>query len=80
MSSCWLLVTSYQIKLITNPLILYDMRLAKKSNTIHYVPQEIRETTLTEVTYFPLTREMLERYFQHPIKEAKHKLVKKRRK
>lgn len=56
------------------------MRLAKKSNTIHYVPQEIRETTLTEVTYFPLTREMLERYFQHPIKEAKHKLVKKRRK
>ena len=32
----------------------------KKNNTIHYLPQEIRETRLTEVTYLPITREMLE--------------------
>ena len=32
----------------------------KKTNTIHYLPQEIRETRLTEVTYLPITREMLE--------------------
>lgn len=56
------------------------MRLAKKSNTIHYVPQEIRETTLTEVTYLPLTMEMLEKYFQSPTREDRHKLVKKRQK
>ena len=29
----------------------------KRNNTIHYLPQEIRETRLTEVTYLPITRE-----------------------
>ena len=35
----------------------------KRNNTIHYLPQEIRETRLTEVTYLPITREMLEQLF-----------------
>lgn len=52
----------------------------KKTNTIHYLPQEIRETRLTEVTYLPITREMLERLFSNSAKKNKHKLVKKRRK
>ncbi len=52
----------------------------KKNNTIHYLPQEIRETRLTEVTYLPITREMLERLFSNSAKKNKHKLVKKRRK
>ena len=50
----------------------------KKTNTIHYLPQEIRETRLTEVTYLPITREMLEQLFSNSAKN-KHKLVKKRR-
>ena len=52
----------------------------KKNNTIHYLPQEIRETRLTEVTYLPITREMLEQLFSNSVKKDKHKLVKKRRK
>ena len=52
----------------------------KKNNTIHYLPQEIRETRLTEVTYLPITREMLEMLFSNSSKKDKHKLVKKRRK
>ena len=32
----------------------------QKSTVISYLPQEIRETRLTEVTYLPITREMLE--------------------
>lgn len=52
----------------------------KKTNTIHYLPQEIRETRLTEVTYLPITREMLEQLFSNSSKKNKHKLVKKRRK
>ena len=52
----------------------------KKNNTIHYLPQEIRETRLTEVTYLPITREMLEMFFSNSAKKNKHKLVKKRRK
>ena len=52
----------------------------KKTNTIHYLPQEIRETRLTEVTYLPITREMLEMLFSNSSKKNKHKLVKKRRK
>ena len=52
----------------------------KKNNTIHYLPQEIRETRLTEVTYLPITREMLEQLFSNSSKKDKHKLVKKRRK
>ncbi len=51
----------------------------KKNNTIHYLPQEIRETRLTEVTYLPITREMLEQLFSNSAKKDKHKLVKKRR-
>lgn len=52
----------------------------KKTNTIHYLPQEIRETRLTEVTYLPITREMLEQLFSNSSKKDKHKLIKKRRK
>ena len=52
----------------------------KKNNTIHYLPQEIRETRLKEVTYLPITREMLEQLFSNSAKKNKHKLVKKRRK
>ena len=52
----------------------------KKNNTIHYLPQEIRETRLKEVTYLPITREMLEQLFSNSSKKNKHKLVKKRRK
>ena len=37
----------------------------KKTNTIHYLPQEIKETKLTEVTYLPITREMLEQLFSN---------------
>ena len=51
----------------------------KKTNTIHYLPQEIRETRLTEVSYLPITREMLEMLFSNSSKKNKHKLVKKRR-
>ena len=51
----------------------------KKTNTIHYLPQEIRETRLTEVTYLPITREMLEQLFSDSAKKNKHNLVKKRR-
>lgn len=56
------------------------MRVTEKANSIHYLPQEIKETTLTEITYLPVTREMLEQLFQHSTKNDKHKLVKKRRK
>ena len=49
----------------------------KKNNTIHYLPQEIRETRLTDL---PITREMLEQLFSNSAKKNKHKLVKKRRK
>ena len=55
------------------------MRVTEKTNTIHYLPQEIRETRLTEVTYSPITREMLEQLFSNSAKKDKHKLVKKRR-
>ena len=51
----------------------------KKNNTIHYLPQEIRETRLTEVTYLPITWEMLEQLFSNSAKKNKHNLVKKRR-
>ena len=46
---------------------------------ISYLPQEIRETRLTEVTYLPITREMLEMLFSNSAKKNKHKLIKKRR-
>ena len=51
----------------------------KKNTVISYLPQEIRETRLTEVTYLPITREMLEQLFSNSAKKNKHKLVKKRR-
>ena len=58
-----------------------NMQVApKKTNTIHYLPQEIKETRLTEVTYLPITREMLEQLFSNSAKKDKHRLVKKRRK
>jgi hypothetical protein len=60
------------------------MELTKKNNpksySIYYMPQEIREITTTDVTYLPLTREILERWFQQSAKNGKHKLVKKNRK
>lgn len=56
------------------------MRLTLGNGTVHYLPQEIRETTVTEVTYIPITREMLEKLFQRSAKNDKPKLVKKRRK
>ena len=52
----------------------------KKTNTIHYLPQEIKETRLTEVTYLPITREILKQLFSNSAKNDKHRLVKKRRK
>ena len=51
----------------------------KKTNTLHYLPQEIKETKITEVTYLPITREMLVQLFSNSAKKNKHKLVKKRR-
>ena len=51
----------------------------KKNNTIHYLPQEIRETRLTEVTYLPITREMLEPVSYTHLRAHETKLVKKRR-
>ncbi len=56
------------------------MRLAKKDNAIHYVPQEIRETTVTEVTYLPITKDMLKQLLHNQVREEKRKLVKKRKK
>lgn len=52
----------------------------QKSTVISYLPQEIRETRLTEVTYLPITREMLEQLFSNSSKKDKHKLIKKRKK
>ena len=52
----------------------------KKSTVIPYLPQEIRETTYTDIIYRPVTREMLEQLFSNSTKKNKHRLVKKRRK
>ena len=60
------------------------MRLTKKNSpksyTIYYLPQEIKETMVTEVSYLPITRERLEQFFREAANKNKHKLVKKRRK
>ena len=44
------------------------MRLTKKNSpksyTIYYLPQEIKETMVTEVSYLPITRERLEQFFK----------------
>jgi len=53
--------------------------IPKKSTVISYLPQEIRETTYTDIIYRPVTREMLEQLFSNSAKKDKHKLVKKRR-
>ena len=55
------------------------MRVTEKTNTIHYLPQEIKETKLTEVTYLPIPREMLEQLFSNSAKKNKHTLFNKRR-
>ena len=52
----------------------------KESTVIPYLPQEIRETTYTDIIYRPVTREMLEQLFSNSTKKNKHRLVKKRRK
>ena len=52
----------------------------KKSTVISYLPQEIRETTYTDIIYRPVTREMLEQLLSNSAKNDKHRLVKKRRK
>lgn len=52
----------------------------KKSTVISYLPQEIRETTYTDIIYRPVTREILKQLFSNSAKKDKHKLVKKRRK
>ena len=51
----------------------------KKSTVISYLPQEIRETTYTDIIYRPVTRELLEQLFSNSAKKDKHRLVKKRR-
>ena len=53
------------------------MRVTKKDNAVYYMPQEVREIVTTDVTYMPVTRELLEKYFQKTTKEKKCKLVKK---
>ena len=52
----------------------------KESTVIPYLPQEIRETTYTDIIYRPVTREMIEQLFSNSSKKNKCKLVKKRRK
>ena len=47
----------------------------KKNITIHYLPQEIRETRLTEVTYLPITREMLEMLFSNSAELIRRHLI-----
>ncbi len=55
------------------------MRVTKKDNAVYYMPQEVREIVTTDVTYMPVTRELLEKYFQKATKEDKRKLVKKKK-
>ena len=67
---------------ITQPIYCYtNMQVTpKKTNTIHYLPQEIkRNQTHRSHIFNLLTREMLEQLFSNSAKKDKHKLVKKRR-
>ena len=48
----------------------------KKSTVISYLPQEIRETTYTDIIYRPVTREMLEQLFSNSANNDKHRLGK----
>jgi hypothetical protein len=45
----------------------------KKNTVISYLPQEIRETTYTDIIYRPVTREMLEQLFSNSPKKNKCK-------
>jgi len=57
------------------------MQVIPKENTvIPYLPQEIRETTYTDIIYRPVTREVIEQLFANSPKKNKCKLVKKRKK
>ena len=49
------------------------MRVTKKDNAVYYMPQEVREIVTTDVTYMPVPRELLEKYFQKATKEDKRK-------
>lgn len=51
----------------------------KKSTVVPYLPQEIRETTYTDIIYRPVTREVIEQLFSNSPKKNKCKLVKKRK-
>jgi len=51
----------------------------KESTVIPYLPQEIRETTYTDIIYRPVTREVIEQLFSNSPKKNKCKLVKKKR-
>jgi hypothetical protein len=51
----------------------------KESTVIPYLPQEIRETTYTDIIYRPVTREVIEQLFSNSAKKNKCKLVKKKR-
>ena len=51
----------------------------KESTVIPYLPQEIRETTYTDIIYRPVTREVIEQLFANSSKKNRCKLVKKRR-
>ena len=64
---------------MTNQLTLTKMRVTKKDNAVYYMPQEVREIVTTDVTYMPVTIELLEKYFQNTTKEDKRKLVKKKK-
>ena len=43
----------------------------KKNTVISYLPQEIRETTYTDIIYRPVTREMLEQLFSNSPQKNK---------
>ena len=47
----------------------------KKSTVISYLPQEIRETTYTDIIYKPVTREMLEQLFSNSAKKDKQRTL-----
>mgnify|MGYP000800697107 CR=1 FL=1 len=68
-------VINYQI----NTIMRLTKKNSPKSYTIYYLPQEIKETMVTEVSYLPITRERLEQFFKDAASKRKPKLVKKRK-
>jgi small-conductance mechanosensitive channel len=56
------------------------MQVRKKNNPVAYMPQEIRETIITERIYHPIDKATLQKYFPHIYQEEKHRLKKKKRK